>query len=327
MKTKKSLVSGLCAVSLASVTAFQVNAVGLGASGNMTEFYYDALDSVEISTEVDGFSDDGGTAVFTAILSSSSFDEAGEYYFKVEPVVDDNENDYGWQISHSVMGRIRYYDIVDIDFFNSQGEKVSAECEINVQTENISGNYNYAFVLEDDGTLTRLYSYSVSSSGITFETPHTSRFVLANINAVPIISPPPENSRPYRPVYTGKTEIESSVEDTETTVTESSVLEEYSEFVVPEPEIGPPIYIDPESEVSETGADSIQQSQSSSTVSDVSSERKSETTGKSSDTSKNTPDPEDHGVNTGDSAAPAAFAITGAAALAVVLAAKRKKAE
>lgn len=222
MNLTKRFFAALTTAALAAALTIPVNAVGPGFSRGYIPFRIEGDEEIVTAVRtLDDFSWRGSMLVAAAVESPSLDD--GTYYFHVEPVMDSDilrqfQYEYGYYRGMYLSDA----ELVDIDFWDADGNAISPEAEIYFQSD-YATRYNAAFVYEN-GQFTPIDSTPLIGT-FRITPPHYSRFVIASyslhdpapIGPVPDIDPPVPSPGPKPIDVTSKTDDTSVVVDPDPT--------------------------------------------------------------------------------------------------------------
>lgn len=355
MIRKKLAALAMAAFISVSAAAMSVSAIGLGNSGNYTEFFY--YKGVQSKNSDYSVADIGGEKTVVNFLVTNIMDN-GRYYFSAAQAADlKAERALGNIVSPD---EYDYYDIIDIEVRDRYNTEFYPWMRISLSSERAMG-YNCIYIVNEDYSLykSKLYKYeNGSKSSVVFENMGKTRFILMKLKAdtdviyldedpmterfpEPVPSPTPvapggiptpeplpdgETSKPdyhttdvSKILPDGVSDVSADNQESDITFPEVSEkdITEVSDDVNPELSEIPEISED--SDVSETSKEV------SSVISDIGKvSEESPASAAEEETSK--PKPGNDGVKTGDAAPTAAvFGTVAAAALITGLAVSKKK--
>ena len=192
MNLKKIAITSLAvltaAVSVASVSA---NANTLGESRLVNEFEIADGQDATVSVYLDGRV--GNPLTVTATIPADTL-PAGQYSFRGEIVANaDQEADYEDYIMRFQKMNIDYFDLVDLNFYNADGEDVHpTDVTVDFSTAKAAG-YDSVWIQTDDPDVKyEKLPHMVYENHMNALVPHFSRFVIA---ALPFY-PEPESIAP-----------------------------------------------------------------------------------------------------------------------------------
>lgn len=183
MNLKKIAITSLAvltaAVSVASVSA---NANTLGESRLATEFEIADGQDATVSVYLDGRV--GNPLTVTATIPADTL-PAGQYSFRGEIVADaDQEADYEDYIMRFQKMNIDYFDLVDLNFYNADGEDVHpTDVTVDFSTAKAVG-YDSVWIQTDDPDVKyEKLPHMVYENHMNALVPHFSRFVIAALSS------------------------------------------------------------------------------------------------------------------------------------------------
>ena len=196
MNLKKIAITSLAvltaAVSVASVSA---NANTLGESRLVNEFEIADGQDATVSVYLDGRV--GNPLTVTATIPADTL-PAGQYSFRGEIVADaDQEADYEDYIMRFQKMNIDYFDLVDLNFYNADGEDVHpTDVTVDFSTAKAAG-YDSVWIQTDDPDVKyEKLPHMVYENHMNALVPHFSRFVIAALPSYPepeSIAPRPDD--------------------------------------------------------------------------------------------------------------------------------------
>lgn len=237
MNLKKSVLLPLTTLTAAAVLSLSVSAAPPGFSGGYVPFTVTGRETTAAVRHMDDFVWNGKTGIIAAAeVNGESLDD-GTYYFHIEPVMDDDllrrfKETYGYYKGCCLLDA----ELVDIDFWDTNGNNVSPDAAIYFQRETTPAYYA-AFVYEHDAFVPVDTDWLLDTVVIT--PPHYSRFVLAsysmtNIHVDPApITPLPDPTPVPSPVSSRTDEDTSRIEPSP--VSEPDLIESSEVYSEPKP--------------------------------------------------------------------------------------------